>query len=475
MNEKLLKVFKAYDLRANSADLSPEIYYLTGKGLIEKILKPENLPLKVVLGKDARLTSDLFYKALIKGIIDAGGEVVSFGLCSTEIVYAGAILNNCSGAMVTASHNPKDDNGLKIVKKIPQMLGLNSGLGIIRDYTVENIENVKINWSEVNEPDQNTIFLNQALEFWKENIIKIGDLDAINNKEKRLKVVVDTGNGMGGFIMPLIENLYQNIDFIPLFWEIDGEFPNHPADPIHDENLQDLKKKVLEVNADFGVAFDGDADRAFIVDEKGESLNNELLCGLFSKFMGQYIKANSQLDFNPAIIYTMSYSRCAANAILETGCGAIPSIQGHTFIKQKMHQFKAIYGSEASGHHYFGEFGFMDSGALTMALFIKIYSNLEKKASELLNEFKETYFLSGEKNFKLNPNYTIEIIREKIQNEFPNLNYWTEDGITVFARNWKVSIRTSNTEPLARINVETLYEDKTSDILNRVKKVLELN
>ncbi len=587
--------FKAYDLRGTTPHLSAEVYYWSGFGLIETILKPQNLALSVILVRDCRLTSPNFYDAFAKGICDAGGSVISLGIGTTDLMYAGSMSLNLPGAMITASHNPAADNGLKIVKKIPQMLGLDSGLDKIRDFVVHKIEveKAKIDLKNILNYPENTKIKNQIIQFFTTKITEIGEVEKLieiinldqNNKIKlqqnlthnlqkdlqneqnnwqsleknsntkkdkkiqfqfkKLKVVVDTANGMGGFVMPYLQDVYTDlIDFVPLFWELDGSFPNHPADPMNPNNLRFLSQKVLEEQADFGIAIDGDADRAFFLDEKGSLISGEHLVALFAQEilndnfeLGEYktrenksknneinsnlqktssldqknleIKQspqkniidyspnfeqknlNQQIQFNPAIVYVISYSRALADTVLENNGIPVISKQGHTFVKSQMRKYKAIYGGEASGHHYFGQFGFMDSGAITIAIFIKIIilknqtlkisQSLEKnkqkiiKVSQLCAAWSTKYFVSGEQNFVLPKSLTMPKVVEIIKKNYQKSPISELDGITVYDILWKFTIRSSNTEPLLRINVETKIENKTKEILDKIKEILNLS
>jgi phosphomannomutase len=622
----IAQFFKAYDLRGTTPNLTAEVYYWSGFGLIETILKPQNLPLSVIITRDCRLSSLEFYNAFAKGIEDAGGSIILLGIGTTDLMYAASMSLDLPGAIITASHNPPLDNGLKIVKKIPQMLGLKDGLDKIRDFVVNKIEieKIKINLKNTTNYQENSQIKNQVIQFFVDKIKEIGKVEELiklvnlesqnskvglefldkvlqneQNKQnnsinlqiklednpdknqektsqfqfKKLKVVVDTANGMGGFIMPYLQEIYKNlVDFVPLFWELDGSFPNHAADPMNPHNLRFLSQKVLEEQADFGIAMDGDADRAFFVDENGILISGEHLVALFAQEIlndnfenGEpkikqielkscenifnsskenivennnlnYKKNSSQnisnvsdenlileqkksqesvqktinskkvetdlqdkfnMQFNPAIVYVISYSRALPDTVLENNGIPIISKQGHTFVKSQMSKYKAIYGGEASGHHYFGQFGFMDSGAITIAIFIKILiqKNLQKqnfiqnsdnsqnvnqtqkplKASQLCKKWSEKYFVSGEQNFILPKNLTMPKVVQIIKKNYSKLAISELDGITVYDILSKFTIRGSNTEPLLRINIETKIENKTQEILDKIKKILNLN
>jgi len=472
-------MFKAYDIRGTVPELDEKVYYWAGRALVDVILKPDHLPLTVNLVRDARASSPAFYKALYYGLVDGGATVRPLGLGSTDTMYAACLKYNNPGAMVTASHNPKDDNGLKIVKQIPQMLGMNGGLDKVRDYVLARIESEAMpDLADFADPVDDVTSKNEVTTYFADKMKELGQIDRINSvmatSGRKLKIVVDTGNGMGGFIIPYLANQYTNIEWIPLYWELDGNFPNHPADPMNLNNLRDLQASVLSNNADLGVAFDGDADRAFFVDERGEILNGEHLVAVIAEEMVGVAKQRPELELNPAVVYVVSYSRCLADVVLQAGGAAIVSQQGHTYVKSLMKQYKAIYGGEASGHHYYGQFGFMDSGILTVSLIIQLLIDRDAQASTLTRYFVDKYFVTGEQNYKLPEGLTMKEVKETIKLHY-STGYISElDGISVFYPTWKITVRGSNTEPLLRINIECKENTETNNPAVRLQEVLNL-
>jgi phosphomannomutase len=462
--------FKAYDLRATTPDLSWEVYYLAGQALITEILNPEKINPRVTVWHDARLSSDLFYKAFVNGLESKGADVVACGLGSTDMMYASALENDCAGAIITASHNPKDDNGLKIVKKAPQMLGLSTGLDKIRDYVVKHIEDLKIEIKDLKEVSENLSNRSQAITFLEAKISSMAQ-NSIN--KKGLKVVVDSANGMGGLALKSLIKVFPNIEFIPLYCDIDGSFPNHPADPINPANLVDLQKAVQEHKANLGIAFDGDADRAFFVDELGQAINGENLVAVFAQAMVKKAQDKPELGLQDTVCYVISYSRALSEAV--TMANGVPVVckQGHTFVKSQMSKYKSIYGGEASGHHYFGEFGYMDSGVLAVALMFQILDEKNLKASELTNYFDKKYFVLGETNKKLKEGVTVTMVKELIQSNFKDAIISELDGITVYYPDYKFTLRGSNTEPLLRINIESkISQEHINKIFKDLSKIL---
>ena len=470
--------FKAYDIRATTPDLDARLYYWVGYALVEKILKPQNLPLEVNLIHDARETSLEFYSSLYQGIVAAGGKPVPLGLGTTELLYTACQMNNKAGCMVTASHNPAKDNGLKIVKQVPQMLGLESGLAIIRDFVVPKLENDNFcpEYKEIQTDDNQKT---QLKNIYLEKLSKFGQIDEVNKtlseSVRKLKIVVDCANGVGSYYMNWIEALYgENIDFIKLYWEIDGTFPNHPADPLDFENLKDLQAKVLEGKADFGIALDGDADRAFFLDKDAQIIKGDaMVCILSTGILQDYFENPTLGTGNPVILFDQRSRRCTPEFILENGGAPYPTKVGHTNFKQNMLAFDCLYGGEVSGHHYYRDFGGMDCGGMTIVKFIQLMAQKPEVVENIIKRIKAKYFTSpGESNFKLPSDYTFAMVKEKIFSAYPEASFNLTDGITLFFEDWKANIRMSNTETLLRLNLETLDEDLVEEKTFEIMQIL---
>ncbi len=465
----IAKFFKAYDLRATTPELDWKVYYLAGKGLVTEVMKKEGLELTINVWSDARLTSPLFYKAFINGLESEGCKVIPCGIGSTDMMYAYTISKDISGAIITASHNPKDDNGLKVVKKYPEMLGLAGGLDKVRDYVVLNYPKLELEQNELKNIKNNSQARLDAIDYMTKVSNIIGDFVNIKTPDN-YSIVVDAGNGMGSLIYELLKSQYPKIKFIPLYCELDGNFPNHAADPINPDNLIDLQKAVKDNKANLGIAFDGDADRAFFVDENAQLINGENLVAVFAKQLVTNALTKPELGFNPASVYVVSYSRALADTVLMAGGAAIVSKQGHTFVKATMKKYNAIYGGEASGHHYFGQFGFMDSGILAVNLILNIMFNNNQKASELCSYYEDKYFTSGEHNIKAPVGKDMKMVIDRVKRKYTDAVISELDGITVYYPQWKMTIRGSNTEPLFRINIETKIN---SELLNPQLKLEE--
>ena len=475
------KMFKAYDVRGTYPELNEAVYYWTGFAFVKTILEPEGLPLQVAIARDIRFTSPMFYRALYNGLKDAGAEPISLGLGSTDFLYASCQRFACPGIMVTASHNPKNDNGMKLIKTAPYAVGLDSGLDLVRDFVLSKIDSVNFDElvSKFVDATEDTTAKAEAIKFFEAKLETIGSISEVDlllaNRNQKLKVIVDTGNGMGGWFMPNISGMYRNIEFIPLYWELDGNFPNHPADPLQPENIRDLQNLVVKEQADLGVAFDGDADRAFFVDETGQRVDGNYLVSVFAQTLIRDVQ-NGNSQFNPAVVYSLTGSRCVPNSINEVAGAAIPSKQGHVYFKKLMKTYQAVYGGEFTGHHYFGEFGYMDSGFVALVVFLKTLVLSGKSVSELFASFYQRYFLSEELVLRLNPGQTFQEIVEILKSKYQDaISIHFQDGIAVFYADWKFNLRPSNTEPVLRFLLEsTISREHCEQKVQEVRDLLGL-
>lgn len=470
--------FKAYDMRGTYPQLNENIYYWFGRALVEVTFKDTDQP-QILLVHDCRYTSDSFYKALVNGILEAGGKPICLGVGSSDFLYGACQFKNLPGGSLTASHNPKDDNGLKVVLEGSTMLGLKNGLDKVRDYVISKIDAVTIDKATWITPVTDEQTKAEITEFFLGKIKQIGDIDNVNKllqaQNKKVKIAVDCGNGTGGFVMELIKDIYTNIEFVPMYWELDGNFPNHPADPQNFANLKDLQDKVKNNDdIDFGFAFDGDADRVFFVDDKAEIVQGDFLVAFFAQTLLKKYKANPTPGLEPAIVYLQPGSRCVPEAIAQNDGIAIPSEQGHTGIKARMEKYNAIYGGENSGHHYFSEFGRMDSGVLAAVLMIKLLAENGKKLSEIFKVLNQTYFISDLIAIKLKEGQTFEEIKNKLVAGYPEATFSEFDGLSVFYPEWKFVIRPSNTEPVLKMFVESRGTDQVKERVAEIYSILGL-
>jgi phosphomannomutase/phosphomannomutase/phosphoglucomutase len=444
-----IKCFKAYDIRGRMPEeLNEEIAYKTGLAFSNYFS-----PQKVILGMDMRLSSPMLLKALAEGITDGGADVYDIGLCGTEEVYFSTFFYEMHGGiMVTASHNPADYNGMKLVRENSKPISGDSGLHNLRAL----IENNQLKKSE-NKGKIHKLF-------HKEEYIRhiLGFVDLKNLSP--LKIVVNPGNGTAGDI---IERLAKRlpVKFIKINFEPDGTFPNGIPNPLLPENRKATMNAVLKNNADLGIAWDGDFDRCFLFDEKGNFIEGYYLVGLLaeaflSKQKGIKIIHDPRLTWNTIDI------------VSKNGGMPVMSKTGHAFIKERMRLEDAIYGGEMSSHHYFKDFAYCDSGMIPWLLAAEIMSLKNKKLSQLIEERMKLFPVSGEINRKVRDiQEAIEKIKLNYQEQSNNVDY--TDGISMDMGNWRFNLRGSNTEPLLRLNVESrgntgLMKEKTEEILNLI-------
>ena len=410
-------------------------------------MQQEREPGTVVIGEDMRPSSPVFADAFSAGVTSQGLEVIRIGLASTDMLYFAAGKLNFPGAMFTASHNPAEYNGIKLCLSGARPIGKESGL-----LTIERFVNdgSPIDFRSVgNESNRD------MLTEYVDHLLTLVDLSDI----RPLKIVVDAGNGMAGHTGPAVF-ARLNCEVIPMYYELDGTFPNHEANPIDPKNLKDLQKAVKKHKADIGLAFDGDADRCFLVDESGELVNPSTLTALI---------AARELAKNPgaSIIYNLISSRAVVEIVEEGGGKAIRSRVGHSYIKKLMADTGAVFGGEHSGHFYFKDFWRADSGMLAALHAIAALGEVSAPLSKILKPYCR-YVASGEINSEVadaqsSMNEISEKYGESAGNEVDHL-----DGLTVNGDTWWFNVRASNTEPLLRLNVEAKTEARMEKIRDEV-------
>ena len=433
MTENIPDIFKAYDIRGLvDGELSPDFAFAVGLAFA-RFLEIEREPSTVIIGEDMRPSSPELADAFSAGVTSNGTNVIRIGLASTDLLYFAAGSKNLPGAMFTASHNPAAYNGIKLCLSGARPIGKETGLQTIENF-VRNGMPVAMRpvGIETNE---------DLLQAYADHLHK---LDSFKGN-RPLKIVIDAGNGMAGFTAPAIFDRL-GAEIIPLYFELDGNFPNHEANPIDPANLRDLQKSVLENKADIGLAFDGDADRCFLVDEKGETVDPSLLTALI---------ASRELAKNPGatIIHSLISSRTVVEVINELGGVPVRSRVGHSYIKALMAETGAIFGGEHSGHFYFKDFWRADSGALAALHALAALGESDQTISQLLAPFKR-YVASGEVNSRVSDAAAIiKAIKEKYSAQ-PEFQIDELDGLTASTSTWWFNVRASNTEPLLRLNVE---------------------
>jgi len=426
-------IFKAYDIRGLvGTELTPDFSFATGAAFARFIIQ-EREPGTIVIGEDMRPSSPQLADAFSAGVTSLGLDVIRIGLASTDMLYFAAGKLNMPGAMFTASHNPAEYNGIKLCLSGARPIGKESGLLAIENFVRSGSP---ISFGNIGKESERDLLADYV-----KHLHTLVDVSGI----RKLKVVIDAGNGMAGYTAPAIfEGL--NVEVIPMYFELDGSFPNHEANPIDAKNLKDLQKAVKKHGADIGLAFDGDADRCFLVDEKGETVNPSDLTALI---------ADRELKSHPGstIIYNLISSRTVAEVVEENGGIALRSRVGHSYIKAMMAESGAIFGGEHSGHFYFKDFWRADSGALAALHAIAALGNSKGSLSKLLKPYQR-YFSSGEINSKVKD---AQLTMSEIEKKYAQLDSVTVDqldGLTINGDTWWFNLRPSNTEPLLRLNVE---------------------
>jgi phosphomannomutase len=438
------KVFKAYDVRGlYGKELDEEGAYAIGHAYVE-----EFHPGRIAVGHDMRLSSPPMAKAAIAGASDAGADVLELGLVGTEMVYfAVGSLELDGGIAVTASHNPKEYTGLKIVREGALPVGGESGLFAIRDRALAHAGAAPWNRGEESYFDIYPAFVEKVLSF-----VDVGAIAP-------LRVVVDAANGMAGAMLPpVLERL--PIETVRCYFEPDGTFPNHAPNPLLPENREFITRKTRDEGADFGVAFDGDADRCFFLDDTGEFVPGDFATALF---------AEAALAKEPGakIIYDVRASWAVPETIRAGGGIPLVNRVGHAFIKHRMREENAAFAGEVSGHYYFRDFYRADSGLIPFLLMLEIVSRRGQKLSEIVRAFRDRYFITGELNTPV-PDVAAKL--QELKERFGAEGTISElDGVSMDADGWHFNVRPSNTEPLLRLNLEArsreLMEQKRDEVL----------
>jgi phosphomannomutase len=437
------KIFKAYDIRGVVPDELDE-------GVAEQVgaafVRLTNAKSIVTL-HDMRASSAPLAEALGRGAASQGADVIHGGLGSTDMVYYASGSLDMPGAMITASHNPARYNGIKLCKSGAKPVGIETGLAEIKTMVADGVPGY--------DGEPGTTTTRDLLPGYAEYLKKLVDLSGI----RPLKVAVDAGNGMAGHTVPVVfEGL--PITLIALYFELDGTFPHHEANPIDPANLRDLQQAVKDSNADIGLAFDGDADRCFVVDERGEIVSPSVLAALI---------ATRELAREPGavVIHNLITSRGVPEIIAEHGGTPVRTRVGHSFIKAKMAETNAVFGGEHSGHFYFRDFWFADSGMLAALHALAALGHDDRPLSAILRDFSR-YAASGEINSEVADQAGTTAKVKDIYSERPGVTLDELDGLTVMGDDWWFNIRPSNTEPLLRLNVEAATPGQMAAIRDEV-------
>ncbi len=420
-------IFKAYDIRGiYPTELNEEVAYLIGRAFVT-FLQAE----QVIVGHDMRTSGPAIFEAVTRGIMEQGADVISIGLVSTDQYYFACAKLSLPGMMVTASHNPKEYNGFKMVRRMPYLLSGDEGIQDLR----------RLVESGDFPPPLRTGTL-QTVDFQQEFIEKV--LSLINvSALKPLKVIADTGNGTVG---PILQAVFQHlpVELIGMYLDPDGTLPNHGLDPLKPENRAELQQRVKDEGAAIGFAFDGDGDRFFAIDDRGEFISGDFLTAI----MGGYL-----LEKFPAskIIYDVRASWAVADVISALGGTPLMERVGHAFIKRRMAEEDALFAGEVTGHYYFRDFFYADSGIVPALYLLELLSTKAVTMSALLAPLEAKYFISGEINSRVaDPLGRIEALAA----HYSDAEIERLDGISINYPTWHCNVRPSNTEPLLRLNLE---------------------
>jgi len=440
---RIAGIFKAYDIRGIFPDqLNEDIAYNIGRAFVVFLKTKE-----VLIGRDGRLSSPQLFEALAKGVTDQGANVIDIGLCSTPMFYFAAAKAK-SSIMVTASHNPKEYNGFKFCRENAFPISYDTGIKDIEELVMKN---------KFEEPKQKGKITekNVMKDFIKHNISFV-------KTDKKFKIVVDAGNGMGSFTFPKIFKKLP-FEFISMYCKMDFNFPNHEANPLKFETLKDLQKKVVEEKADLGLALDGDGDRCLLIDEKG----NIIPCDLTTALIGKQLLKTSP---GARILYDLRSSKIVPEFIEANGGKATMCRVGHSFIKKQMRDEDALFAGELSGHFYYKDSFFTESSFATLAIALNMLAEEDKPLSQLVGPLKK-YFQSGEINSEVeNKESKMKELEEKYSNAEKILHL---DGVSVYYKDWWFNVRPSNTESLLRLNLEAntkeLMEQKRDEVLKLIR------
>ena len=443
------KVFKAYDVRGiHPTELDEDGAYRIGRAYVEHFR-----PGTIAVGRDMRLSSPSMAAAVVEGAADGGADVLDLGLVGTEMLYyAVGELGLDGGICVTASHNPREYTGMKIVRRGARPVGGDSGLDRVRRRAEAGFGDVGQRGA-VREEDVWAGFVAKVLSFVDEASFR------------PLKLVVDAANGMAGTMLPPVLERLPQLDVVRCYFEPDGSFPNHEPNPLLPENRAFIVERTRAEGAQLGVAYDGDADRCFFVDDTGEFVPGDFVTALLARAM---------LEKEPGakVIYDVRASWAVPRAIEDAGGVPLINRVGHAFIKERMRKEDALFAGEVSAHYYFRDFSQADTGVVPFLVMLELLSKSERPLSELLAPYRERYFLTGELNTPVaDVALKLQEIKERYAGEGGRISHL--DGVSVDFDEWHFNVRPSNTEPLLRLNLEALseplMEEKRDQVLELIR------
>jgi len=452
----LAQIIKAYDVRGTVPDqLNETVAGAIGRAFAQTLRSMGEDKGSIVVAHDMRETGPMLVEAFTNGVRAEGINVVNAGLASTDMLYYASGVLDVPGAMFTASHNPAEYNGIKMCLAGAKPVGQDTGLGQIRELA-EHI----LSQNEQMPALTGTIETREMIEGYAEYLHQLVDLTTI----RPLKVVVDAGNGMGGLTVPAVLGTVKALSVVPLYFELDGSFPNHEANPLEPANLVDLQKEVVEQHADLGIAFDGDADRCFVIDAGGDPVSPSAITALV---------ATRELAKHPGsmIIHNLITSSAVPEIVRENGGTPVRTRVGHSFIKAEMANTGAVFGGEHSAHYYFKDFWGADTGMLAALHVLAALGESDKPLAELGSEF-ERYVSSGEINSRVADQ---KAKLAEVKAHFANEPQDEMDGLTVsFTDGSWINLRPSNTEPLLRLNVEAPTAQRMAQLRDEVLSIVRI-
>lgn len=435
-------LFKAYDIRGIAPDeLSPDLAYRIGRAFVTYLGADH-----VCVGRDMRVSSPTLAASMIDGIRDQGADVTDIGMISTDGLYfAVGKYGFPAGVMVTASHNPGEYNGFKLCREEARALSMDNGIGEIRDMVIANGFPEASRRGDLIERDVTDEFVDHAL-----SMIDLSSL-------RSYRIAIDAGNGMAGKIIPRVFERLPG-ELTPLFFELDGTFPNHEANPIEPENTRDLRAAVIAHGLDMGIAFDGDADRMFVIDDQGQFVGGDMVTAMVSQNLLRKSPGSS-------VVYNLICSRTVPEVIEREGGTPIRSRVGHSYIKELMREHDAVFGGEHSGHFYFRANWYADSGLIAFLTMLELLSRENVSLSRYLEPL-DTRFRSGEINSQVTD---VQGTLDRVRSSYQDGAIDTLDGLTISYPTWWFNLRASNTQPLVRLNVEA---DTERELTQRTEQLL---
>jgi phosphomannomutase len=445
-------IFKSYDIRAiYPTQADEELAEKIGRGFAKYL----NFPSKVIVGRDGRVSGESMKNALIQGLTKVGVNVIDIDLASTDSFYYACQTRDLPGITVTASHNPKEYTGFKMVKKIPELLSGDAGIKEIKEYILNND-------LPADSATTGTVEIQNIRQEFVDYVLSLIDISKIKN----FKIHADTANGMVGPFLELASQKLPTVEFVKMFWDIDGNFPNHGGDPLLAENRAEIQRRVPAEGSDLGIMFDPDGDRFFVIDKKGRFISGDFMTAILAKY---FIKKHPGCS----IVYDIRASKVVPETILT--CGGVPLANrvGHTHIKARMKQEDAYFGGEVTGHYYFKEFFLCDTGLVTFIYLLDFLSTIDKPFETIIDEMLAKYHISGEINSKVADVSSVLTKLEDIYGSKTVTPIERMDGLTFEMGDWRFNIRSSNTEPLLRLNLEAnnqeLMEQKRDEVLSIIR------